>query len=269
MVQGQITGTARQTMKAQWAINPDFKDLVRFLELSREYDTAFEYIDFTYPKVYQNPEELKKRIDTYKGLERKPKRDTLHGVFYDIALISTDDVIRERSRFLAEMSLNTARELSCKGDVFHTGILGGLNVTYYLEGWVDGMCEYLPELLQKYPDLEIYLENTVESTPKEICEVAERLKKYKNFKLCLDYAHASITKTPVSDWVESMAPYVGHIHLNDNDLRSDLHLAAGDGDIDLRMFKAGVEHFGFDVNILLEVSGYDKAKKSLEYMSAI
>ncbi|MCR5311207.1 MAG: sugar phosphate isomerase/epimerase [Lachnospiraceae bacterium] len=256
-------------MQAKWSINPDFNDLDRFIELSKQYDTAFEYIDFTYPKVYQSAAEMRKRIETYKALDRDHSKDTLHGVFYDIALISTDDVIRERSRYLAEMSLSTARDLACKGVVFHTGILGGLNVTYYLEGWVDGMCEYLPTLLEKYEDLEIYLENTVESSPKEICEVAERLKKYRNFKLCLDYAHASITQAPVSDWVEAMAPYVGHIHLNDNDLRSDLHLAAGDGDIDLRMFKAGVEHFGFDVNILLEVSGYDKAKRSLEYMSAL
>lgn len=256
-------------MKAKWSVNPNIQELDKFVALTERYGAAFEYIEFTLPSLYQDPETFRKYVETYKSLKRDTSRDTLHGVFYDVAFLSMDDVIRERSRALARMSLDTARELGCKGVVFHTGILGGLNLPVYLDGWVSGMCKYMPELLESYPDLEIYLENTVETAPKEICEVAKEMSGYKNFGLCLDYAHAVIARTPAKVWADAMAPYVRHMHVNDNDLKDDLHLAAGDGKIDFKKFKKQVEAYGFDTQILLEVSGYEKAEKSLRFMSEL
>ncbi len=256
-------------MKAKWSLNPDFKDLERFLELSKEYDTAFEYIDFTVPAVYQDTEETRKRIEAYKALDRDRSQDTLHGVFYDVCFLSEDDVLRERSRELMYMSLDIGTELGVKGVVFHTGILGGQKVPYYLEGWDKGMSEFLPTVAKRYQGLNIYLENTVESTPKEIVTVAEALKDLGNVKLCLDYAHASIKPRLAEDWVKAMSPYVAHMHLNDNDTNNDLHLACGDGNINMKKFCSEYEYYGLNTTVLLEVSGYDKAKRSLEYVSRL
>ncbi len=256
-------------MKAKWTVNPEFSELDKFVELSRDYDVAFEYTDFTFPYIYQDKEEVKKRIEAYKSVERDKSRDSLHGVFFDVAFLSMDKVLRERSRELMDMSLDIARDLGCKGVVFHSGILGGLNLPSYLEGWVKGMCEFMPTVAERYKDIDIYIENTVESAPSELVEVAARLKGLGNVKLCLDYAHASIRPRKAEEWIRDMAPYIGHIHVNDNDLDNDLHLACGEGNIDLNRFAAEVDYYGLDTSIVLEVTGYDRAKRSLEYMAKL
>ena len=257
-------------MKAKWTVNPEFGEIEKFKELSHEFDAAFEYTDFSYPKVYQNEDAIRERIKAYRALDRDRSGDTLHGVFFDVAFLSDDDVIRDRSRELLYMSLDVARELECKGVVFHSGILGGLNVPYYLENWVKGMCGFLPKVSEKYRDLEIYIENTVESTPAQIIEVAATLRGLGNIKLCMDYAHASIRPRKAEEWIRDMAPYIGHMHVNDNDLQNDLHLACGDGNINLKRFMDEVDYYGLgDVSIVLEVSGYEKARRSLEYMERL
>ena len=66
-----------------------------------------------------------------------------------------------------------------------------------------------------------------------------------------------------------MATYIGHMHINDNDLNNDLHLACGDGNINMKKFLSEYEYYGLDSTVLLEVAGYDKARRSLEYMSKL
>jgi sugar phosphate isomerase/epimerase len=90
----------------------------------------------------------------------------------------------------------------------------------------------------------------------------------KNFKVCLDYAHAAISKTPVEDWVTELGPYIAHMHVNDNDLRVDLHQTPGEGKIDWRKYAqltAGLK----DASVLVELTGVERQRKALEYLTSI
>ena len=256
-------------MKGRWSIIPDIGDMDRCLSLSKEYNTAFEYNDFFWPYVYEDKDETDKRIRFYEDLDRDKTRDTLHGVFYDIAMISTDSVIRKRSRELVEQSMDIACRLNCKGVVFHTGRLAGLDTDEYNRIWLDGMSEYISELSDKYKDIHIYIENTFEKSPKPIVDLVNNLKGHNNVYICLDYAHACLTDTDPGEWYDAFSPYIGHMHINDHDMKSDLHLATGDGKIDYNEFKDLVLRYGTDVNMLIEVNGYDKIKHSLEYLKVL
>ena len=66
-----------------------------------------------------------------------------------------------------------------------------------------------------------------------------------------------------------LAPYVKHIHINDNDFRQDLHLAVGDGDIDWARFKIYYETYFPEATVLIEVTGMDKITRSLEYLAGL
>ena len=59
------------------------------------------------------------------------------------------------------------------------------------------------------------------------------------------------------------------MHINDHDMKADLHLATGDGKIDYSEFKKLVEKYGTDVNMLIEVNGYERIKRSLEFLSEL
>ena len=256
-------------MKAKWSIIPDLDSIGEFMTLASEFGAAFEYNDFFEPSVYEDGAETERRIDAYLNLDRNRSEDTLHGVFYDIAVLSRDSMIRHHSRVLVRQSMDIARRLGCRGVVFHTGLLAGLNTEGYIGGWISGMGGFLRELAGEYKDLNIYVENTFESYPDIFRALMDKMSGIGNVGLCLDYAHAALTTTSEEVWYDRLAPYIRHIHLNDNDLISDLHLAAGDGNINYVKFKQLTEKHDVEGRILLEVGGIDKARRSLEYMTSL
>lgn len=68
------------------------------------------------------------------------------------------------------------------------------------------------------------MENMFDEAPDILAGLAERMKDIENFGICLDYAHAMLSKCPGDEWVRTLAPYIRHMHINDNDLENDLHL---------------------------------------------
>ena len=182
-------------MKHRLGIIPDIDRLDDSLKLSWEYNTFFEYNDFFYPAIYQSEGETRRRINIYKSLDRDMSRDTMHGVFFDIAMTSTDEIIRNRSRVLMNNSMEIAANLGVKGVVFHTGINPGLWNRSYLDGWLDTAATWLDKLAKEYSHIDIYIENTFDKEPGVLTSLIDLLSHRKNVKLCLDYGHALLTDT--------------------------------------------------------------------------
>jgi len=254
-------------MDGKWSIIPDYDHLEESVLLAEKYDAAFEYNDFFNPSVYSDEKELAKRIETYKNIKRDRSNDTLHGVFIDMSAVSSDPVIREYSSMRIEQSIKIAIQLGVKGVVFHTGLIAGLDISTYIESWLEGQETMWRGIFEKYPDINIYMENTFEKSPKYLISLKERLRDKDNFKLCLDYGHAILTETPIKEWVLQMAPYIGHMHVNDNDLKADLHMVPGEGCIDFNEFKELLSEYKVKSSVLLEISGTEKQKRALEYIS--
>ena len=256
-------------MRHRLGIIPDIDRLDDSLKLSWEYNTFFEYNDFFYPAIYQSEGETRRRINIYKSLDRDMSRDTMHGVFFDIAMTSTDEIIRNRSRVLMNNSMEIAANLGVKGVVFHTGINPGLWNRSYLDGWLDTAATWLDKLAKEYSHIEIYIENTFDKEPGVLTSLIDLLSHRKNVKLCLDYGHALLTDTEDEEWVRQMAPYVGHVHLNDHDMKEDLHLAPGKGLIDFERFEDLMEEYEVDAQVLLELNGAQEQLESLKYMTKL
>ena len=238
-------------------------------EILREYGANLEYNDFFSPEIYDNDAEIERLISFYTSKDRDRSGDTLHGAFIGLDIASADIVLRERSRALFRKSMQIAGRLGVKGVVFHTGLLGGLSQRSFADRWLEKSKGFLRELAFEFPETEIYLENTFEQEPYVFERLAKELSDVKNFGLCVDYAHASLTKVPVSEWVETLAPFIRHFHVNDNDLQNDLHLAVGDGKIDFARFKFLLEKYCPDASVLVEVGSSDKARRSIEYLEAV
>ncbi len=256
-------------MKRQWLIIPDFNNLEQSVELAREYDAGFEYNDFFESAVYSDEEEMKRRIGVYKKTDRDRSRDTLHGVFADMAIASKDPFIRKYSREKMEQSIFIATELGVKGVVFHSGLIGELQLSSYIKDWEEEQEVFIRKVLEKYPTIEIYIENTFEKNPVALLQLKERLVDEKRFQLCLDYGHASLSPTPIKEWVVKMAPFIGHMHVNDNDLNADLHLVPGEGVIDFHECKRFLEENQINTSILLEIKSIEKQRRALEYMRVL
>ena len=117
--------------------------------------------------------------------------------------------------------------------------------------------------------IRIYLENMFDATPDVLVQISERLKDYPNYGVCFDYAHAVIYGFPVAIWIRQLAPYMKHIHINDNDLKHDLHLALGTGKIVWSQFFDYYDTYFGSCSVLIETTQPEAQRISLEYLTQL
>lgn len=245
---------------------PDRTDMERMNGLADTYGCAFEYNDFYFAAVMDDLAEQEKIIAEYRGFRDDFSQDTMHGAFLDVTIHSSDPLIRDASMLRVRQSMQIAERMGVRGVVFHTGRLANFRMTDYLAGWRDINAEFFTEIAHSYPNIQIYMENMFDEAPDIIAGLAEQMQGVDNFGICLDYAHAMISGCPGREWIETLAPYIRHMHINDNDLVNDLHQPVGSGSLDWQEFDRLVRENHIEAPVLVEVRGYEAQKRSLEYM---
>ena len=252
-------------------IIPDKQNIEESLQLAETYHCGFEYNDFFLPDVLDNRAVVQETIRFYKNLGKLPEYCTSHGAFLDVTVFSDDARIREVSDYRVEQSLDIASELGAQAVIFHTNFVPNFHLEIYYRSFVDRNYEYWSKKLEKYPDMNIYIENMFDMDWTLIAALAERFKGVEHFGVCFDYAHAHVfgDENRIDDWVNALAPYVKHMHINDNDFQSDLHLALGDGKIDWKHFCEQYEQYFAPASVLIETKDMQNIRKSLAYMAEL
>ena len=103
-------------------------------------------------------------------------------------------------------------------------------------------------------------------SPDILLELSERLNRYNNFGVCLDWAHAALTDVEPEIWAEKLGKYIKHVHINDNDGVGDLHLAWGDGNMKREAFYECYEKYLKGAAVLIETSPMENKIRSLELL---
>lgn len=245
---------------------PDINRLEESLELAEKYNLGFEYNDFFHPAILDDEQRIKQICDTYQK-HIIPKYSTMHGAFLDVIPCSPDEKIRKVSGERIEQSIKVAEKIGASAVVFHTNYNPFLNTPAYVEQWIEQNVAFWSQVLESHPGISIYLENMFDVSPDMLQEVSGKLCRYKNYGVCLDYAHAALSKESLQVWVETLGRYVKHIHINDNDLVSDLHLAWGSGAIDRELFYHSYETYMKDATILIETSSIENVQDSLKVLA--
>lgn len=251
---------------AQLYMIPDKNRIEESLELAHEYHASFEYNDFFKPAVLEDDEKIKELISFYVNQSHNCSEDTMHGAFLDITIHSTDPLIRRVSEHRVRQSMDIASEIGLRGVVFHTGRLKDFRDESYIENWLDRNEEFFREIINKYPKQNIFIENMFDESPDMLLHLAQRFKDEERFKVCLDYAHAVISGTDGRRWVEELSPYIRHMHINDNDMKNDMHLEIGTGKIDWRMFDDEMRRYGVEASVLVEMQSLECQRRSMQYM---
>lgn len=246
----------------QLLIIPDANNIQQSIALSERYSLGFEYNDFFAPSVLDSKIDTDDIIGRYKACSL-PHFTSLHGAFFDVIPFSPDSRIREISLLRIEQSISAAKRIGSRAVVFHTNYNPFLSSEAYDADWIDNNAAIWSDILQRHSDISIYLENMFEKTPEIMCRLSEKLCVYENYGVCLDYAHAVLSDVSPQIWAEMLGRYIKHVHLNDNDLKSDLHLAWGDGLIDKDTFYECYEKYLNGASVLIEVSGTEKQRRSV------
>lgn len=244
-------------------IIPDINNIEDSLELSKKYGLGFEYNDFFDPDVLDDEKRVEELIATYKSYEL-PSYSTLHGAFFDVIPFSKDKKIKEISEMRINQSIDVARRLGTSAVVFHTNYNPFLNTIGYMKHWIEENVKFWSGVLEANKDINIYLENMFDTTPEMLKDLSEELCRYDNYGVCLDYGHASISNVKPEEWARTLSGFIKHIHINDNDLKSDLHLSWGDGEIDRKIFYEAYKAHMSAASVLIETSAMENQKKSIE-----
>ena len=249
----------------QVLIIPNREHLAECLELAKKYNLGFEYNDFFMPDVLDDIRHTEEIIDRYQKQDL-PTFTTLHGAFFDVIPFSMDAKIHQVADLRIEQSIRIAGKLGAKAVIFHTNYNPFLNSEDYIKSWIQTNAAYWSKVLERHPDINIYLENMFDTTPDIMEALSEKLSVYANYGVCLDYAHASLSKAAPEVWAKQLGRFVKHVHMNDNDLVSDLHLAWGDGQIDRNCFYECMEIYLKEASVLIETTPMENKIRSLEML---
>jgi len=249
----------------KYYIIPNKDDLDKYIKLANKYNLGFEYNDFYDPEFLDNGN-VDNLINIYKSLNRKD--DTMHGVFYDIVLDSTDPKIAKISYDRVKSSLDIAAKLNLKGVVFHTNYITWMKNDWYRKNWVKKNKDIYLKLIEEYQNLEIYIENMFDLDPYELRNLMDEIN-HERIGVCLDVAHASISNIDINIWFDVLGKYIKHIHINDNDLKVDSHDEIGKGLIDYKKVFNLINKLDDKTSILIEIKDYDKTVNSLKYLNII
>ena len=247
-------------------IIPNASHIEKSIELAERYGAGFEYNDFYLPDVLDNSARVDELIDFYKSLPGNRSENTLHGAFFDVTVHSSDREIRAISDKRVRQSMDIARRLGVRAVIFHTNLIANFKNRAYVDSWVIKNAAYWRALAADYPDISIYIENMFDQDPEPMVALMRELEDVPGVSACLDFAHASAFGKDAEKWVRALLPYVSHLHLNDNDGISDLHLALGAGKLDYAPLCRALSESGARPSVLIETSDISAQARSIEYM---
>ncbi|MDD7388890.1 MAG: sugar phosphate isomerase/epimerase [Lachnospiraceae bacterium] len=184
-----------------------------------------ESIEFS---ISENLDSLYREIRTYeKRLSRMGCKElTIHGPFLDLNPMAYDKWVVEITRQRYEQAYLAAQLLGAEKIIYHTCYIPGI---YMLTGWADRMVDFWNRFMEDKHGIQVLMENVQDPCIEPILEVADRVR-HPDFGLCLDVGHANCySQESVTKWARRLGPHVKHVHLSDNDGRTDSHLALGEG----------------------------------------
>lgn len=175
-------------------------------------------------------EEIKELLE----LARNTKRCVLHAPFSEIFPAAIDPKARELAMQRLQQAAGFALKYGSEKMVVHSG---WVPLIYFKEWQEERAVEFWEELMENRQDgLKIVVENVMDDEPYMLAKMMERIKN-PNIKLCLDVGHAAcVGSTPVEEWLEVLAPYLGHLHIHNNDGTYDFHKPIFDGIVDMEKF---------------------------------
>lgn len=198
-------------------------------------------------------------------------RVTFHAPFMDLSPGSPDPAVRALTRHRFEQVLRAAELFHPLRIVCHAGY-DRRRYHYLRERWIENSLntwEWMAKRARSI-DAALLLENVYEGGPEELGMLLAPLQAH-GVGFCLDTGHqAAFSTTPLAQWLKSLEPFLGQLHLHDNLGERDDHMALGRGSIDFEaLFRtlAGIRET--PLPITLEPHREADLAPSLEYLEKI
>ena len=119
------------------------------------------------------------------------------------------------------------------------------------------------------------IDHSVNSRSEEFCRYIENLQtRYGDlFTACLDLGHAGLVGEDPAQMIRALGPYLGALHIHDNDYVKDLHLIPGHGQMDWNAIHQALKEVGYQGHYTLECTAYpfdqEMARMYAEYLGKV
>ncbi|MDI9569330.1 MAG: sugar phosphate isomerase/epimerase family protein [Pseudomonadota bacterium] len=154
-------------------------------------------------------------------------RVTFHAPFMDLRPGALDPWIRDASRRRIEQAIQVATYFQPAAIVCHPSF----DDRYYVSSedqWLENSVQTWRQLLAAAP-VRLVLENVYERGPRQLRRLLAALDT-PQCGFCFDTGHFQVfSQAPLADWLETLHPYLRHVHLHDNNGDVDAHLPMGEG----------------------------------------
>lgn len=175
-----------------------------------------------------------------------------HGPFAELCPAAIDPLVRQVTAKRYAQAWETAQRLGIRRMVLHGGFVPQV---YFPEWYIAEAVKFWKAELAAYPqDMTIALENVMEPHPEILSEVVRQVDDPR-LGLCLDVGHANLTETPLEEWISTMTPWLRHVHLHNNDGRTDQHEELDRGVIPVVKILEQLEKCCPEATVTLEVRG--------------
>lgn len=201
-------------------------------------------------------------IELRDTLDYDPKL-TFHAPFMDLSPAAVDPGIRKVTLQRFSSVLDFAEILKPIVIVFHSGY-DSMRYDGHEETWLSGSLKTWVPLAERAGEIgaQIAIENVFEDNPRTLRRLVYEVGT-ESFGLCFDTGHFNLySRVPLSEWLESVGPYIKEMHLHDNHGDGDDHLPPGDGTFDFDTVFETETAPGCVYTI--EVHTVDRVQKSLE-----
>lgn len=236
------------------------------VNLAVKHGLGIEVMAFAYPDVLDG--DWRSVLERYRGLlQPVPGMLTMHGPFMDMAAGSPDQQINEVCNGRFRHALRIAHELGAQIVNLHANFIGAIPNQAYRVGWHQrnvifwsGIAEYAQQL-----GVTVVIENMWEFDPNIIGDVLKEID-HPNLRACLDIGHAHLySKVPFPKWLETLKPYLVHMHVNNNDGTMDIHGGLAGGFLDYPRLLAQVRELPNQPSITLEMDSVADMEASLGF----
>ncbi len=194
---------------------------------------------------------------------------SIHLPFHDLQPGSMDNFILEATRKRLVSALKIAKIYNPRFLVGHANF-----IPLYLElfsPWLKNAVETWTIVHDHWPEHPpLYLENVREYDPRPLSDLFSELS-HLNIKFCFDVGHwasysGGMRYQNMALWIQSMAPFLNHLHLHDNDGVADQHLGVGVGSIPWSELFAGLELLDLSPTFTLEPHTKEDLEQSWVFM---
>jgi sugar phosphate isomerase/epimerase len=183
-------------------------------------------------------------------------RYSVHAPFADINISSPSRPLLKAMLKRLEQSIMHAQALDAYVWVFHPGMKTGVSSFYPRMDWLQNLksAQTLARVADEY-GVSIAVENVPEPLPCLMKSVTDFEEFYAqaglDIGMVLDVGHANINGQTES-FLRNLTSRIVHLHLSDNDGKSDQHLGVGHGTINWKGIVSLLRNVGYDKTAVVE-----------------